>query len=243
MGRITEDRYTRQISVLGLENHKKLREKRVAIVGCGGMGCVVGSSLARSGVNLTLIDDDRVEPSNLQRQELFSTPDVGEFKVARAGVRLLRINPGIRLRLESKRLTHENAEQLLAEADVIADCTDNMASRFIINEWAIKLGKPWVYGGVTETEGRVWGIIPGQTPCFFCIMELSICGTPDVERGVLGAAVGMVGSMQALEVIKLLTGNYGALSGYLAIDCWTSQIRRIEVKKNEKCRCNVTRPT
>jgi adenylyltransferase/sulfurtransferase len=241
MGRITDDRYNRQIALLGAKRHTKLREKRVAIVGCGGMGCVVSSSLVRSGVNVTLIDDDRVASSNLPRQVLYDSVDVGKFKVERAGVRLLRINPTIRLRLESKRLTDGNAEELLADADVIADCTDNMDSRFIINDWAIKLRKPWVYGGVTETEGRVWAIVPGQTACLWCIFEASVCGTPDVERGVLGAAVGMVGSMQAIEVIKLLV-EADALSGYLAIDCWTSQIRRIETQINEGCKCNVARP-
>lgn len=234
------DRYAKQIAVLGEESQAKLRGSRVAVVGCGGLGCVVSASLARAGVHLVLIDDDRVETSNLPRQELFDHEDIGEQKVDRASSRLIRANYDIGVLPVFARLTDDNADELLKDADVIADCTDNMPSRFVINRYSLRTGKPWVYGGVADWEGRVWGIVPGVTPCLFCMIDCSPSSDDQFARGVLNTTVGMVGNIQATEVIKLLIGK--KTSGLMAIDAWCYQIRYIDVKRFEKCKCHDIQP-
>jgi molybdopterin/thiamine biosynthesis adenylyltransferase len=229
------DRYSRQIAILG-KKHEKLRNGTVAIVGCGGLGCVVGSQLARTGVNLVLIDNDQIEQSNLPRQELYVPGDLGRSKVAKAGLKLQRINPDIHVCIRAERLGEDNATRLLDEVDVIADCTDNFPSRIIINRYSLRSDVPWVYGGVAETEGRVWAIVPGETACLFCTVDASIASDDKFARGVLGTAVGMVGSIQANEIMKLLMGDH--TMGFMTIDAWNYKVRYINVKRLEKCECH-----
>lgn len=237
---MVSDRYSRQIAVIGQESHNKLRNTHVAIVGCGGLGCVVGSLLARAGMNLTLIDDDRVETSNLPRQELYEPGDEGQSKVERAGQRLLRVNPDIKLSLFPERLSEKNVGDVLKKANIIADCTDNMPSRFMINDYALKTVKPWVYGGVVDAEGRVWAIVPGVTPCLKCMVDCSPSSDDQFAKGVLSTAVSMVGSLQASEVMKLAMGRH--THGLMAIDAWCYKIRYIDVKRFEKCKCHDIQP-
>ena len=205
------DRYAKQRTFLGSEADGRLRGKRVAIVGLGATGSVIASWLARAGVgHLTLIDRDLVETSNLQRQILFLEADLLRAKAETAAQRLREANSEIELVAQVKDLTSGNARELLKGFDLIMDGTDNFEARFLINDYAILTGTPWIYAGAIGGEGLIWPIAPPKTPCLRCLME-EPPASGDVDTcdstGVLGPAVGIVGSWAALEAIKLLTGG------------------------------------
>ena len=205
------DRYAKQRIFLGSQGDSRLRTRRVAVVGLGATGSVIASWLARAGVgHLTLIDRDLVEASNLQRQILYVEADVYRSKADVAAQRLGEANAEIELRPQVVDLTSGNARQLLEGFDLIMDGTDNFEARFLINDVSILAGIPWIYAGAIGGEGMVWPIAPPRTPCLRCLMEEPPAGG-DVDTcdsmGVLGPAVGIVGSWAALEAIKLLTGQ------------------------------------
>ncbi len=205
------DRYAKQRIFLGGQADARLRSRRVAVVGLGATGSVIAAWLARAGVgHLTLIDRDLVEASNLQRQILFLEEDVYRAKAETAALRLGMANSQVDLRAEVADLTSGNARRLLTGFDLIMDGTDNFEARFLINDFSILTGTPWIYSGAIGGEGLVWPIDPPRTPCLRCLMEEPPAGG-DVDTcdstGVLGPAVGIVGSWAALEAIKLLTGE------------------------------------
>ncbi|BDU78500.1 ThiF family adenylyltransferase [Mesoterricola sediminis] len=205
------DRYAKQRIFLGPQADTRLRTRRVAVVGVGATGSVIASWLARAGVGLiTLIDRDIVETSNLQRQILFQERDLFRPKAEVAAARLREANSEIDVIPAVTDLTSGNARELLAGYDLIMDGTDNFEARYLINDYAILHGTPWVYAGAIGGEGLVWPIQPPRTPCLRCLMEeppqsgdVDTCDT----AGVLGPAVGIVGSWAALEGLKLLTGE------------------------------------
>ena len=204
------DRYAKQRIFLGGQADARLRSRRVAVVGLGATGSVIASWLARAGVgHLTLIDRDLVEASNLQRQILFLESDLYRAKAETAAQRLAEANSQVDLRAEVADLTSGNARKLLAGFDLIMDGTDNFEARFLINDFSILTGTPWIYSGAIGGEGLVWPLDPPRTPCLRCLMEEPPAGG-DVDTcdsaGVLGPAVGIVGSWAAMEAIKLLTG-------------------------------------
>jgi adenylyltransferase/sulfurtransferase len=183
----------------------------VAVVGVGATGSVIAAWLARAGVgHLTLIDRDLVEQSNLQRQILFQEEDLDRSKAEVAVQRLGQANSQIELQAQVADLTSGNARELLAGYDLIMDGTDNFEARFLINDVSILTGTPWIYAGAIGGEGMVWPLHPPHTPCLRCLMEEPPAGG-DVDTcdslGVLGPAVGIVGSWAALEAIKVLTGS------------------------------------
>jgi adenylyltransferase/sulfurtransferase len=217
------DRYAKQRIFLGGQADDRLRSRRVAVVGLGATGSVIASWLARAGVgHLTLIDRDLVEVSNLQRQLLYEETDLYRPKAEAAAQRLASANSRIHLRPEVADLTSGNARQLLDGFDLIMDGTDNFEARFLINDIAILTGTPWVYAGAIGGEGMVWPIAPPGTPCLRCLMEEPPAGG-DVDTcdsaGVLGPAVGIVGSWAALEGLKLLTGR-SAHTDIARFDFW-----------------------
>ena len=204
------DRYAKQRIFLGTQADARLRSRRVAVVGLGATGSVIASWLARAGVgHLTLIDRDLVETSNLQRQILFGEADLFKAKAEVAAQRLREANSQIDIVAQVTDLTSGNARTLLAGFDLIMDGTDNFEARFLINDYSILTETPWVYAGAIGGEGMVWPLDPPRTPCLRCLMEEPPAGG-DVDTcdslGVLGPAVGIVGSWAALEGIKLLTG-------------------------------------
>ena len=195
------DRYSKQRIFLGREADEALRSKRVAILGLGALGSVIAPWLARAGVgHLTLIDRDLVEASNLQRQLLYNESDLGRFKAEVAAERLSDSNSGIELEPVVADLTSGNARELLSGFDLICDGTDV----------AILTGTPWIYAGAIGAEGVVWPLNPPLTPCLRCLIEEPPAGG-DVDTcdsaGVLGPAVGVIGSWAALEAMKVLTGK------------------------------------
>ena len=205
------DRYAKQRIFLGPQGDTRLRSRRVAVVGLGATGSVIATWLARAGVgHLTLIDRDLVELSNLQRQLLYDEADVYRSKAEVAVERLHEANSQISLAASVTDLTSGNARRLLEGYDLIMDGTDNFEARFLINDVSIVTGTPWIYAGAIGGEGLVWPLAPPRTPCLRCLMEEPPAGG-DVDTcdsaGVLGPAVGIVGSWAALEAIKVLTGQ------------------------------------
>lgn len=208
---MSTDRYAKQRLFLGREADGSLRSKRVAVLGLGALGSVIAPWLARAGVgHLTLIDRDLVEASNLQRQLLYGEADLGRPKAEVAAQRLAEANSTIDLRPVVADLTSGNARELLSGFDLVCDGTDNFEARFLINDVALLTGTPWIYAGAIGGEGLVWPLNPPRTPCLRCLIEEPpAAGDVDTcdSAGVLGPAVGVIGSWAALEAIKVLTGK------------------------------------
>ncbi|RLJ03240.1 MAG: adenylyltransferase [Candidatus Aenigmatarchaeota archaeon] len=215
------DRYQRQIMLLGAENQKTLSKSTISIVGLGGLGGIASQILARSGINLKLFDPDRVEIHNLHRQILYTEKDIGKKKADIALKTLSEINPEIKIESCSKRITSRNSH-LLDGSDLVLDCTDNMESKFLLNDICLEKGIPLVFGAVGENFGMV-ALIKKGGPCLRCFL-------PKLDRttGILGATVGIVGSLQAELAVRYLTGE--DLSGYL-FHYNNLEIKKIKIKK------------
>ena len=208
------ERYSRQILFPGIgeQGQEALGRSSATVVGCGALGSFHAAALARAGVGrLTIIDRDYVETSNLQRQWLFEESDAAEAmpKAAAAKRRLAAINSGISVRSVVADLTAANAQELLGDADVILDGTDNFDTRYLINDFAVSASKPWIYGGAVGSYGLVMPVMPGITPCLRCVYPEQPSGPqPTCETaGVLNVTVSAVASLQAAEAIKILSGH------------------------------------
>src|SRR6516164_5630253 len=234
------DRYSRQIRFpqLGEAGQRALLASRVTLCGCGALGTVLANHLARAGVGaIRIIDRDFIETHNLQRQVLFDEQDVADnLPKAEAAARKMRaINSTIVVGPVVTDLDHTNILDLVGDADLILDGTDNFETRYLINDAAVKLGKPWIFGGVLGSEGQTMTIIPGRTPCIRCLIESSPPPgmTPTCETaGVLGPAVAVIASFEAVEAIKLLTGAFDALNKELImVDVWDWTFRRLKIAR------------
>ncbi|MBV8075808.1 MAG: ThiF family adenylyltransferase, partial [Planctomycetaceae bacterium] len=232
------DRYSRQVRfpALGEAGQLKLLASRVTICGCGALGTVLTNHLVRAGVGrVRLVDRDFIETHNLQRQILFDEEDVADnLPKAEAAARKLRlINSAVTIEPVVTDIDHTNILDLVGDADLILDGTDNFETRYLINDAAVKLGKPWIFGGVIGSEGQTMTIVPGKTPCIRCLIEDSPPPgmTPTCETaGVLGPAVAVIASFEAIEAIKLLSGARDALNTELImVDVWDWTFRRLKV--------------
>jgi molybdopterin-synthase adenylyltransferase len=225
-----EERYSRQVLFpgIGSEGQRRLGHARVAMVGCGATGTCVASLLARAGVGtLLIIDRDYVEASNLQRQTLFDEADAAESlpKAVAAARKIAAFNSEVQVQAEVADLTPENVEPLLGQADLILDATDNFETRYLINDWAVKSGKPWIYAAAVAAYAVTMNIIPGETACLSCIFPAPPEGTVETcdTAGILNSAVNWVGSIQATEAIKFLVGARDKLRRtLLSLDLWTN---------------------
>ncbi len=211
-------------------------ESRVTLCGCGALGTVLANHLARAGVgSIRIIDRDFIETHNLQRQILFDEDDVADnLPKAEAAARKLRaINSSITVEPVVTDIDHTNILDLVGDADLILDGTDNFETRYLINDAAVKLGKPWIYGGVIGSEGQTMTIVPGKTPCLRCLIETAPPPgmTPTCETaGVLGPAVAVIASFEAIEAIKLLSGAWDALNvDLIMVDVWDWTFRQLKV--------------
>jgi molybdopterin/thiamine biosynthesis adenylyltransferase len=232
-------RYARQMLFppLGAAGQRRLLGSRVTLVGCGALGSALANTLVRAGVgHLRIVDRDFLELDNLHRQVLFDEPDLAEDlpKAEAAARKLRRINSTVEIEPVVADFNPESAARLCHDADLILDGTDNLETRFLINDVAVKLARPWVFGACLAAEGLVLAIRPRQTPCLRCIWDAPPApGTlPTCETaGVLGPLVHVVAGLQATEALKLLLGRtdqlYGAL---LAVDVWSGRLRRINVQ-------------
>ena len=225
-----EDRYSRQILFpgIGAAGQQKLKGSRVAVVGCGATGTSVSSLLARAGVgNLVLIDRDYVEPSNLQRQSLFDEADALESlpKAEAAARKIGAFNSQVHVKAEIADLTPENIHVLLENSGLILDATDNFETRYLINDYAVKFAKPWIYAAAVAGYAVTMNIIPGETACLSCIFPAVPQGSFETcdTAGILNSAVNWVASVQATETIKFLVGARDKLRRtLLSCDLWNN---------------------
>ena len=236
------DRYRRHLSLpeLGAEGQARLLASSVLLIGAGGLGCPLALYLAAAGVGrIGLVDDDVVDVSNLQRQILYRTSDVGRLKVEAAAERIEALNPDVRVDQFALRLDSSNALEIFDEYDVIVDGTDNFPTRYLSNDACVLLGKPNVYGSIYRFEGQasVFDARPG--PCYRCLYpEPPPPGAvPSCEEGgVLGVLPGMVAIIQATETVKLLTGVGRSLAGRLiAYDALAMEWNEFRLKKDPEC--------
>ena len=235
-------RYSRHLilSEIGVEGQRKLKGARVLVVGTGGLGAPLAMYLAAAGIGtLGIVDFDCVEESNLQRQVIHGTRDIGRPKVSSAEDRIKGINPKIKVVTYNVKLTSQNALDIIRDYDAVADGTDNFQTRYLVNDASVLLGKPNVYGSIFRFEGQasVFGAKDG--PCYRCLYPeppppglVPSCA----EGGVLGVLPGIVGCIQANEVIKLIVGGGEPLSGRLLLfDSWKMKFRELKITKDPEC--------
>jgi adenylyltransferase/sulfurtransferase len=243
-------RYSRHLIMpeVGLEGQKRLKAAGVLLVGAGGLGSPLGLYLAAAGVGrIGLVDYDLVDYSNLQRQVLHGTADVGRPKLHSARDRLRSINPEVRLDLYETRLTSANALAIFAPYDVIIDGTDNFPTRYLVNDACVLLGKPNVYGSIFRFDGQASIFYPGKGPCYRCLYpeppppgEVPSCA----EGGVLGILPGLIGCIQATEAVKLILGQGSPLVGRLLLyDALQMSFREFRVRRNPRCPACGEHPT
>ncbi len=237
-----DPRYARQLALRGFgpAAQARLVASRVLVVGVGGLGSPAVSYLAAAGVGaLTLVDRDNVDLSNLHRQLLYGTPDVGAPKLHVARERLAALNPLVQLTTHETRLTAANARALVAGHDVVIDATDNFPTRYALNDACLAERVPFVYGSVARFEGQVSVFAAPGGPCYRCLFpEMPAPGSVPTcaEEGVLGLVPGIIGLHQALEAIKLLTGIGTPLIGQLLlVDLLENDLQRIHVPPRENC--------
>lgn len=237
------ERYQRHIVLkeVGGQGQAKLKAATVAVVGTGGLGSPCLQYLAAAGVGqITLIDDDLVSLSNLQRQTLFSTADIGRPKAEAAAERLHALNPHVVVEPIAVRLTTETAQSLLSQHDVVADGCDNFRTRSAVNRACVRLRIPLVSAALGPFEGQL-GVFAGHlahAPCYACYAGLpdDLPGTSCADVGILGAVAGLVGAAQALEVLRLLTGFGDSRIGQLWLyEALSFQARSIRVPKDPAC--------
>jgi len=235
-------RYSRHLILpdVGVEGQKKLKAARVLLVGAGGLGSPAALYLAAAGVGtLGLVDFDVVDKTNLQRQILHGTSAVGTPKLESARARIQDLNPNVRVETFETRLTSENALDIIREFDVVADGTDNFPTRYLVNDACVLLGKPNVYGSIFRFEGQASVFYAKEGPCYRCLYaEPPPAGlVPScAEGGVLGVLPGIIGSIQAMETIKLIVGAGEPLIGRLLLfDALKLQFRELKLEKDPDC--------
>ncbi len=243
-------RYSRHLIMpeVGVGGQKRLKAAAVLLIGAGGLGSPLGLYLAAAGVGrLGLVDFDVVDFSNLQRQVLHGTADVGRPKLLSARDRLRAINPEVRIDLYETRLTSANALSVLEPYDVVIDGTDNFPTRYLVNDACVLLRKPNVYGSIFRFDGQASVFYPGRGPCYRCLYpeppppgEVPSCA----EGGVLGILPGLVGCIQATEAVKLILGQGSPLVGRLLLyDALQMTFREFKVRRNPQCPACGDRPT
>ena len=240
------DRYHRQriLPQVGDSGQQKLALATVTLIGCGALGTVLAEAMARAGVGrLILVDRDLVELTNLQRQTLYAESDAAESrpKAVAAAERLALVNSSISIEPRPMDVDSGNIQQLIAGATLVLDGTDNAATRYLLNDAAVKAGIPWIYGAALAMEGRVMPILPGRGPCLRCIFrdmppagELDTCDT----AGVLGATAGLVANLQSALAIRLLVTGEAPLQLH-AIDAWDGRVQAVDVSeaRDPDCPC------
>lgn len=245
------DRYVRQVAFkpFGLDGQKALLDGRALVVGVGGLGSWTAELLARAGIGfLRLVDDDYVDLTNIHRQAFYTQEDAESHrhKVNAAADRVRLINDACQIETAKERLDRFNIKHLSQDIDVIIDGTDNFATRYVINDYCVKAGLPWVFAGVVRGEAQTATIIPGQTPCLRCLLEDPPlpCVDPNCRQvGVFGMAVAAIAAFQAMEAVKIMAGKLTDVSPYLLkFDMWSNTMNRLHFRKTSNhppCPCCV----
>ncbi len=244
------ERYIRQIILpdFGERGQKKLQDGRVLVAGTGGLGSPAAFYLAAAGIGtLGIVDDDMVELSNLQRQILHSTPDIGSRKTASAAEKLSALNPDVTVVQHKLRVNSVNIRGLIRDYHIVLDCTDNFPARFLFNDACVMEKKPLVHAGVFQFEGQAMTVVPGAGPCYRCIFpEPPPPGLIPTGRraGILGCVAGVLGTIQATEAIKILLGIGEPLVGTLLIySAREMNFRRVAIPRDKNCAVCGDRPT
>ncbi|MCL2026041.1 MAG: ThiF family adenylyltransferase [Leptospirales bacterium] len=239
-----QERYRKQtlLDKIGQAGQKRLGESRVFVAGCGALGTVISNTLVRMGVGSVIIADrDFIERDNLHRQILFDEDDISANlpKAIAAQNKLKKINPSVEIEAHVADINPSNIKKLISETDCVIDGTDNFETRYLINDACYSMNIPWVYGGVTGTNGMFCAFVPGKTPCLRCLMEeppaageTETCDTV----GVLPTAVSITASMEINEAIKILTGSDNKLLGKMTrFNAWDGSWMSFGLKKNANC--------
>jgi molybdopterin-synthase adenylyltransferase len=236
------ERYSRHIILqdVGIEGQARILESKVLIIGAGGLGSPVALYLAAAGVGtIGIADADRVELSNLQRQVIHSTRDIGKPKVESAAEKMSAINPDIAIKTHHEYIKAANIRDIIAGYDFVIDGTDNFTSKFLINDACVMAGKPFSHGGILRFHGQTMTILPGESACYRCVFPappprgaVPTCS----QAGVLGAVAGILGTIQAAEALKFITG-VGALliNALLVFDAKTMIFRKVDIRRNDSC--------
>jgi molybdopterin-synthase adenylyltransferase len=234
-------RFSRNLALkeVGEAGQLRLFESRVLIIGAGGLGSPVALYLAAAGAGqIGLADSDKVDLSNLQRQILHGTPDIGRAKPESAAEKLMRINPDLRCQTHALRIDAGNIDALILDYDFILDCTDNFASKFLINDACVKHGKPFSHAGVSDFRGQAFTYAPGHA-CLRCLFKeppLDQAVPSTAEVGILGGVAGVVGALQAVEAVKWLTrAGECLLNRIWIVDFLGMQCREAPFKRDPLC--------
>ena len=235
-------RYSRQIILdgFGHASQKKLKEAKILVAGAGGLGSPALLYLAGAGVGtIGLADFDTVTLSNLNRQVLHFTEDIGRKKIQSALEKMLKLNPDIKISQHPERISIDTVEEIVEGYDVVIDATDNFTTRYLLSDCCYFLKKPIIEGAATGYDGIIMTIVPDKTPCYRCLYPMPpedgvmpTCG----DTGILGAVTGIIGSIEALEAIKVVTGLGETISGrILTFDALSTGFDQLEFKRNESC--------
>lgn len=228
-------RYSRQsiLKEIGKSGQEKIRKTTICVIGVGGLGSNAAELLFRAGIGcLILIDNDKVDITNLQRQSLYTEKDIGKKKAEAAKQRLKEINSEVEIIVHTVELTSKNAD--LMHSDLILDCTDNLNTRYLINNYCTKHKIPWVHGSAIKSVGQVKVFQPGKE-CYECIYPEHKVVETCAEVGIFNTIVRVIASIQVMEALKIILGKKSE-QDLLRTDLWKNEIFKIKVKKNKKCR-------
>ena len=231
-----QERYRRQIFIddIGIEGQGKLQRSSILISGAGGLGSPISYYLAAAGVgNLRIVDHDEVSLSNLNRQILYQDRDIGRKKASAAQEKIEELNPSINIEGVVGTITEDNVIKLSHDCDIILDALDNFPTRYLLNQAALKMNIPYIYGGIYGFEGAITTIIPGETACLRCIFPVT---PPSTITPVLGTTPGIIGCLQAMEAIKLIVGIGKLLTNRLMVfDGINMKFREVKLNRNTQC--------
>ncbi len=236
------ERYSRHLLLpdIGIEGQKKLLCAKVLLVGVGGLGSPISLYLTAAGVGtLGIIDSDRVDLSNLQRQIVHFTSDVERPKVVSAEEKLHALNPDVTIRAYDMRLDSENIKDIIKEYDFVVDGTDDFPTKFLLNDACVAEGIPFSHGGILRFDGQTMTVIPGKSACYRCVFRNE--PPPDIallcsKAGLLGAIPGMLGTIQSAEVLKFITGTGSLLTDtLLTFNALTMEFRKIGLQRRTNC--------
>jgi molybdopterin/thiamine biosynthesis adenylyltransferase len=236
------ERYSRHILLqdVGIEGQMKLSEAKVLIIGAGGLGSPAALYLAAAGVGtIGIADADCVDLSNLQRQVIHFTPDVGKPKVRSAEAKMRQLNPDVEVRTYEEFVRAANVREIIRAYDFVIDGTDNFTAKFLINDACVLERKPFSHGGILRFSGQTITVVPGQSACYRCLFKapppkgaVPTCS----QAGILGAVAGMLGTIQATEALKFITGAGKLLTDNLLIfDAADMDFRKVQLKRNLRC--------
>jgi molybdopterin/thiamine biosynthesis adenylyltransferase len=232
-------RYNRQIIIpdIGEEGQKKIKDAKVLVAGIGGLGSISSYYLAAAGIgHLKIVDKDRVDYSNLNRQIIHWTNDIGEWKSNSAVRKLTSLNPGCAIEAVRAEITEHNSMELIGDCSVIVDAMDNMKGRRILNAASVQKGIPYIYGGVHQLDGLASTFIPGKTPCLECVFPGDHAESAQAPPGILGPVPGVISCVQVIETIKIILDLGDLLTNRLLCFCGSDMtFREFKIAKDPNC--------